>query len=166
MSEPLLVNPWTEAETNRLFELAKEGHSFRVIAGEIGRSRNSCIGHYHREASRRGHVIRQKVLKRDVPKESPKPSLALAANVIRLRPLPPAPVRLGPAVGVLDVTGCRWPMAENSEVIGGWEFCDHPRDGQLVYCKHHAAVAYRAFVPNLKGKSIGPIGLRFPRGAS
>lgn len=166
MSEPLVLNPWTAAETDRLFEMAKAGQPFRVIAGEIGRSRNACIGHYHREASRRGHVIPQKVLKRDETVEKPKPSLALTANVIRLRPPPPAPVRLGPAVGLLDVSGCKWPVAENADLIGGHEFCNHPRDGERVYCEHHYAVAYRKFIPNLKGKSIGPLGLRFPRGAA
>lgn len=165
MSEPTLVNPWTEAETDRLFEMAKEGHSFRVISGEIGRSRNACIGHYHREASRRGHVIPQRVLKRDVTVEKPKPSLASTANVIRLRPPPPAPVRLSPAVGILDVTGCKFPVAENADLIGGYEFCNHKRDGERVYCEHHAAVAFRKFIPK-PGKSLPAIGLRFHRGAA
>lgn len=160
-----MSNPWTEAETARLFQMAKEGHSFRVIAGELGRSRNACIGHYHREASRRGHVIPQRILKRDVTVEKPKPSLALAANVIRLRPLPPAPVRSSHAVGILDVTGCKFPVGENADVIGGYEFCNHKRDGQRVYCEHHAAVAYRKFIPK-PVKSLAPIGLRFPRGAA
>ena len=171
MSDSLYIAPWTAEETDKLFQLVAEGYSMSAIGKALHRSRSSCMGRYSREAGKRGHIIASKA-RREAAKNMPLEPIAkpprrvtLGSNVILLRPLPPPPVRVGPAVGLLDVTGCKFPVAENAELIGGWEFCNHKRDGERVYCEHHSAVAYRKFVPK-PVKSLGAIGLRFRKGAS
>lgn len=39
---------WSEEESNQLAEMVANGKTFGQAARKIGRTRNSCIGHFHR----------------------------------------------------------------------------------------------------------------------
>jgi len=165
--------PWTEEETTRLFELFKEGKSFSEIGRTIGRDRQACIGRYHREMVKRGHVPtpRKRVLndgtveKRKYTRAIPEPQVAAAGVGFLLPAIAPVIQQRGPLVGLLDVTGCKWPVAEDASLIGGQAFCNCPRDGKSSYCAEHAK---RAVNPVTKPvpTSIGAYGLRFEKRAA
>jgi hypothetical protein len=56
-------------------------------------------------------------------------------------PLPPLEPRQGPAVGIIEATGCKWPVAEDASLIGGHECCNGTRVTGSSYCAHHKAKA-------------------------
>lgn len=50
-----------------------------------------------------------------------------------------------PACGILDVTGCRWPLAEESaSVIASTIFCNAPQCDGSAYCETHRKAARSA----------------------
>jgi hypothetical protein len=173
---------WTAERIDQLMAMVVEGKTFPQIAHALGTTRNAALGKYHRIKVRRGHVPkpRKAVLEgmgsaprafdRDtVAKRQYTPSRKLPdvskTGIGFLLPAIPAPApRTGPAKGILDVTGCKWPVAEDASLIGGQAFCDATKKDNSPYCAHHAA---RAFTPvRTVPKSIGVIGLRFERRAA
>ena len=53
---------------------------------------------------------------------------------------------LGQLASIVDVTGCKWPVREDPDFIGGQAFCNHPkRDDDSPYCPYHAAKAKAAY---------------------
>ena len=54
--------------------------------------------------------------------------------------------RAGPC-GILDVTGCKWPVRESNKVPTHL-FCNAPRAGQGPYCAAHAAQAHGIGTPS------------------
>lgn len=44
----IITNVWTKNQIDKLFELVDKGWSFSLIAKELGKTRNSCIGKYNR----------------------------------------------------------------------------------------------------------------------
>jgi len=169
----MLNKPWTPDEISRLFDLIKEGKSFSQVAPEIGRSRSSCIGIYHRELVRRGHVPTPRprspradtVEKRAYTPTIPKPQVPRAGVGFLLPTVAAPPPRTGPAVGILDITGCKWAVAEDASLAGGHAFCNAPRDGKSSYCSHHHAKAIDP-VPRPVPKSLGAYGLRYGKAAA
>lgn len=174
--------PWTTEETESLFALVADGKTFSEIEAIIGRRRNACLGRYHRELIKRGHVpnAQKRILEglaskpkqfgRDtVQKRQYTPTRALPDvpkdGVGFLLPAIPAPApRTGPAKGILDVTGCKWPVEHDPSVIGSHAFCDAEKKDGSPYCAFHAAKAFVPVKPLLK--AITPIGLRFQRRAA
>lgn len=156
---------WTDEETARLLDLVKEGKSFAECGKELNRPRLACLGRYHRAIVKLGHkpVPRKRVL---VPQPKPvkpqKPTSGLGFILPAIAP-PPRPSH---AVGILDVTGCKWPIGEDPRLIGGQAFCDHSKKDGAVYCEFHASLAYDPTVKPLKVKALGPIGLRFGKVAA
>jgi GcrA cell cycle regulator len=168
----MINRPWNADEIARLFDLFKEGKSFSEIAPELGRSRCSCIGVYHREMVKRGHVPtpRKRVLDGTVPKRVytraiPAPEVASAGVGFLFPAIAPVIQQRGPLVGLLDVTGCKWPIAEDASLIGGQAFCNCARKPGKPYCSEHAAMAYDP-VKKPVPKSIGAYGLRFEKRAA
>lgn len=145
--------PWTEEETNRLFELVKAGKTFNEISTELpGRNRMACLGRYHRVLIKRGHIpnFRKRVLDSDRPElmrntspkrayrpKVPAPATPKASVGFILPALPAPKPRKGRAVGILDVTGCRWPLEDNPALIGGRAFCNAPQKEGRSYCHEH-----------------------------
>lgn len=50
--EPLKVGFWSDDETDRLADMIAEGWTFSGAARALNRSRNSCIGRFHRHIAR------------------------------------------------------------------------------------------------------------------
>jgi hypothetical protein len=107
------------------------------------------------------------------PKKEHRPAHAPSMPSSRvgfILPALPVPVPLsGPAVGLLDVTGCKWPIHEDASLIGGYAFCNHSKGDGSSYCEYHAreAVAdYSRALIRKTIKSLGPTVLRFDRRAA
>lgn len=160
---------WTPENLDRLFALRAEGYSFDKIGPIMGITKNAAIGMYRREAERRGilppSTPRKRILEaiaEERPRISPelkrdtipKRKYTTAADRIRLSregigflfpSIAPKP-RKGRAVGILDVTGCRWPLEDNPALIGGKAFCNAAQVDGRPYCSEHCETA-RSTVP-------------------
>lgn len=161
--------PWTPETVDLMMELVAQGRSMGEIGIALGRTRNAIIGKVQRERIIRGHVPipRKRILeivsegKPEFCKElryntTPKRALTTRRNLPGVSkqgigfPLPaltPPPPRTGPAVGILDVTGCQWPTGYDEAVAGRHTFCDAPKDGKGTYCPYHKALSIAKPVP-------------------
>jgi hypothetical protein len=134
-------DPWTEEKTQQLASLLAQGRAYREIAEIFGTTRNAIIGKVQRERIKRGHTSepRKRVLSAPPPKPAP-------ATL-------PEPKR-GPAVGLLDVTGCKWPVAKDASLIGGHAFCNHARAEGKPYCPYHVHASIAPYSAELKRRTF------------
>jgi hypothetical protein len=167
------MNFWTMERVDTLMTMAAEGKTFSQIGAVLGVTRSCAIGKYQRIRVARGHVPtpRKRALAGEVSARPRITTPTLAKGVTTpLRPALPVPVPLpGPAVGLLDVTGCKWPIHEDASLIGGYAFCNHGKEGDARYCPYHAreAVAeYSRALIRKTIKSLGPTVMRFDRRAA
>jgi len=176
------VDFWTADRIEQLMKMALEGKSFPEIAEALGTTRNAALGKYHRVRIKRGYVPeprkrvldgmgtaprvfdRDTVQKRQYNPSRRLPDVSKDGIGFLLPAIPPPAPRTGPAVGILDVTGCKWPVEKDASLIGSYAFCDAECREGSSYCAHHAAKASTPVKPLLK--SITPIGLRFERRAA
>lgn len=80
-------------------------------------------------------------------------------NPARVRSAPRAPRAFKPrlvdmtapsldlAVGILDVTGCKWAVGENEATPGRHLFCNHATEENAAYCPYHSALNVARPVP-------------------
>jgi hypothetical protein len=173
---------WTAEKIDKLMAMVVEGKTFPEIAHALGTTRNAALGKYHRIKVRRGHVPkprkavlegmgsapkafdRDTVAKRQYTPSRKLPDVSKTGIGFLLPAIPPPAPRTGPAKGILDVTGCKWPVAEDASLIGGQAFCDATKKDGSPYCAHHAARAPAPF--KASPRPIGAIGLRFERRAA
>ena len=79
-------------------------------------------------------------------------------NPARVRSAPRAPrafmtaPSLDLAAGILDVTGCKWPVGENDATPGRHLFCNHGTDENAAYCPYHAELNRARPVPMAERK--------------
>ena len=57
--------------------------------------------------------------------------------------------------GILDVTGCRWPIATDHDIIGGHAFCNHSTGAGKPYCEFHTRESVASYSQKLIRKTIG-----------
>jgi GcrA cell cycle regulator len=145
-------DPWTAEKTQQLASLLAQGKSFREIAETFGTTRNAIIGKVQRERIKRGHdpEPRKRVLSVSPPKPAP-------ATL-------PEPKR-GPAVGLLDVTGCKWPVAEDASLIGGQAFCNHAKADNQPYCPYHVQASIAPYSAELKRRTFKMLSFVLKRAA-
>ena len=184
---------WTPERLEQLFTPRTSGLSFDKIGPIMGLSKNAALGMYRRQCEKRGILRpvkprkqilaaiaekREKItpeLKRDT---IPKRKYTTAADRINLSrqgvgfvfpAVGPARRQKGRAVGILDVTGCRWPVADDPALIGGQAFCNAAQKDGSSYCSHHAREAVAPYSRELirkTVKSLGPTVMRFDRRAA
>jgi len=148
---------WTAEEIGQVFALAEAKNSMSVIAKQLGRSRSAVIGVYYRERQKRGTLPpvapRKRVLQalegttpvcilpeeraHPVPYRMPLPTLP-TTGVGMILPAISMDVPKGPGIGILDVTGCRWPVGEDAAVPGRHTFCNGPQRDGSSYCAEHS----------------------------
>jgi len=159
---------WTAEEIGQVFALAEAKNSMSAIAKQIGRSRNAVIGLYRRERQKRGTLppitprkVLLQALENTVPvcilpedrahpvpyrdtvqkdgggRQMPLPKLP-ATGVGMILPAISMDVPKGPGIGILDVTGCRWPTGEDDGVHGRHTFCNAPQRDGSSYCVAHS----------------------------
>lgn len=161
--------PWTPETVDLMMSLVAQGRSMGEIGIALGRTRNAIIGKVQRERIIRGHVpiprkpilvtladgskrLSPQALRNTTPKRVCEPRRAMPGVSTRgigflLPALAPPPPRTGPAVGILDVTGCQWPTGYDEAVAGRHTFCDAPKDGKGPYCPFHDALKIAKPVP-------------------
>jgi len=163
--------PWTPETVDLMMKLVTEGRSMGEIGIALGRTRNAIIGKVQRERIIRGHVPiprKRKLILERISEGKPEFYKELLYNTTPKRPLTrhqqlprvstrgigfvmpaltPPPPRTGPAVGILDVTGCQWPTGYDEAIAGRHTFCDAPKDGKGPYCPFHDALKVAKPVP-------------------
>lgn len=142
---------WTEERCEQLRSLWDAGNSASVIGQKLGCSRNAVIGKVHRLNldTRNCEQRRVALPRRRLP---PKQRLTLAASaggVLKSVKPDAAPLFVpGKACSILEVTGCRWPVAE-SNVPGGHLFCNAVQAPGKSYCPHHAHINVASYSSTL-----------------
>lgn len=133
---------WTDERISELKRLWGEGKTSGQIAALWGVTRNTICGKVNRICGK--HVAPAKPKAAAAPKQKPRPTVApvhLRLEDVRDIPEPivAAPQRLPalPAVGILDVTGCKWPLHVDRSIIGGHAFCNAAKDERGPYCHFH-----------------------------
>lgn len=124
--------------------MVAEGHTFSAIGAVIGCSRNACISKYNRIRVARGIYTRKPrpKLADPVRTEPRKPRVAPRAAMPPLHVVVvpvPAP---GLGVSIVDVTGCRFAIADDPALVGGMAFCNQTPEGNGSYCAAHARIVY------------------------
>lgn len=162
---------WTPEQDAVLKRMALEGYSMSQIGMALHCSRNACIGRWHRmkvvdvnltlplktsrilETVEDPNRISPQLLRNTTPKRRcepkrafPKPSKVGVGFLLKALPEPSR----GPAIGILDVQGCKWPVGEDPKVYGTHTFCNHEPDGNSPYCAYHRRVNARPKVEPAK----------------
>ena len=150
---------WTEAVMDQLVALVLEGKkSFSQIGAELGCGKNAAIGKWHRIRDRRG-IVRLVPVKPTGTRKTARARPETAKTVIggaMLRPVKqpaPAPV-YGNVCGILEVTGCRWPVGHNRDVPGGHMFCNHSTESGESYCAPHASESAAPYSNDLIRRTV------------
>lgn len=156
----ILKKNWTQEQREAVLTLWNKGLSASAIAPLFGTTKNAIIGIVHRwpGVKRRGGWAyrtgpRKVILKPSAPVAiaAPRTVPVAAAKPVAAAPKP-ATARLQPTAlvfiaarsgGILDVTGCRWPVMADASVIGGQLFCNADRYDQKSYCPRHEARSVR-----------------------
>ena len=163
---------WTDERVEELKCLLKEGLSCSQIGRKLGCTRNAVIGKAHRiqhatgvrlmnEKPRRvpGSPIAGCKPKRPYTRRSVAPSLAsdtggFVMPVAVLPPPAPLPVAdTSRACGIVDLTGCRWPVGHDDATIGGHIFCNAEKHDER-YCAVHADASRAPYSRELIRKTI------------
>ena len=162
---------WTPDQDEILKRMALKGFSMSQIGNALHCSRNACIGRWHRlkaidvnltlpfktsrilETVEDPSRISPQLLRNTTPKRRCEPRRAMPktskVGVGFLLPALPEPSR-GPAIGILDITGCKWAIGEDPKVYGTHTFCNHAVDGNSPYCAYHRQLNVRAKVEPAK----------------
>ena len=144
---------WTPERIEELMAMYANGHTSYEMAAHFHVTRNSICGKIHREKVRRGIVIpaprkRRKASPTDKQRKRDQHMLTLPSRAesvsAYVAPKPSAP-DLGQLASIVDVTGCRWPVRDDPEFVGGMAFCNHDAADGSSYCPYHAQQAIAAY---------------------
>lgn len=166
-----MIFNWTPEAVEQLLAMRAAGKSASEIGEVFGVTRSTILGKVDRELKRRGLRVDRRVKSDTVPKRKytrseamltlPERALSVSAYVA---PKPVAP-DLGQLASIVDVTGCKWPVRDDPEFVGGKAFCNHTAADGSSYCPYHKAKA--TYIPKVKpASSLGSIGLRFEKRAA
>jgi hypothetical protein len=129
----------------------RQGRTSYEIARQFGITRNSVMGRLHREKKRladkgesierrrvanEGTITKRRYTRREAMLTLPE----RAGSVMRIVEPAPTPPDQGQLASIVDVTGCRWPIKDDPEYIGGVAFCNHSQRENSPYCEYHARV--------------------------
>lgn len=153
---PTARRKWSDAERRRVKRMLSKGATAAVVARAMGINRNMALGRIWRdpEMALMGYSHRPKVPKPHLPSK-PRPKPAIAAKVTTSEaivvcasvPPPPSP---GPdrqpkahPMALIGTGGrwCKWPVAEQRGVLGGFLCCGCRSLHGDVYCAKHRAMS-------------------------
>lgn len=163
---------WTDAEVARVARMILDGLSRRKIAASVGLTRNAVIGRISRNDRLNALVQRPSkpgTARKRMRKESKfagvlsaGPSTAIkraepgktAPPAIRVYPLPP-PAPPPPDIRLVSLTAlakdeCKWPIDEDTKVVGLHRFCGRITGLGESYCDYHSRRAWSARQPLLR----------------
>ena len=144
---------WTPEKIDRMFLLVGAGNTMSEVARDLGTTKNAVIGKHNRLRDSRGierphtgprkRTLEAAQLRNTVPKRAYKankrpPELSGHGVGFIMPVLALVPPSRGPAVGILDVTGCKWAVGTDTAVYGSHTFCDASIEGAGSYCPYHA----------------------------
>ena len=55
---------------------------------------------------------------------------------------------------IIDVTGCKWPVRDDAEFIGGIACCNHSTPDASPYCEYHAKKAKASYSRTLIRETV------------
>ena len=162
---------WIMERIDTMRRLLAEGYSSSYVAAQIGTTRNAVIGKAPRIEKATGamlfrnrpavQVIRQyKPRQPRVREEQPKagkvaPSMAGDTGGYRMpkvrlkyRPRETPTLKLGRSCGIVDVTGCKWPVGFDAHVARGHLFCNSELHDSR-YCEFHACASRASYSTEL-----------------
>lgn len=149
----MTLTHWTDERVTQMRAMALKGLSATEIGRALKCSRNAVLGKLHRLDVAAGKVVKPRGPLRAERRSSVSPAAATLClkaipGVAMLRPLPlsrrkPAELVPGEACGILNVTGCKWPVGESEAVIGSHLFCNAEKAHGRSYCAHHQFVGTR-----------------------
>jgi hypothetical protein len=140
---------WTPAQVEELISLWRQGRTSYELAAHFNVTRNSIMGKLHREKLRRektgdpierrapannGTITKRRYTRREAMLTLPE----RAESVLRIVSPKPAVPDQGQLASIVDVTGCRWPIKDDPEYVGGVAFCNHSQRENSPYCEYHA----------------------------
>ena len=174
---------WTEEDIAQVFAMVGAGTSMAVIAKHFGCTRCAVIGLYRRERLKRGTLppitprkVLLQALENTVPvcilpedrahpvpyrdtvqkdgggRQMPLPTLP-TTGVGMILPAISMDVPKGPGIGILDVTGCRWPVDADPAIIGRHAFCNAECQEGQSYCPEHRRENKAAYSRTLINKT-------------
>jgi len=140
---------WTASQVAELITFWRQGLTSYQLATHFNVTRDSIMGKLHREKLRRatsgdpierravantGTITKRRYTRREAMLTLPE----RAGSVMRIVEPPPTPPDQGQLASIVDVTGCRWPIKDDPEFIGGVAFCNHEQRDGSPYCPYHA----------------------------
>lgn len=150
---------WTDEKINILRNMVKDGNSMREIALVLGCSRNAVIGKWQRIRIAEGHQPLPKVKtpcgKSKTARERPGSASKADGGIMPVLRLSP-PKRPRRAIGILDVTGCKWPVGYNVNVPGGHTFCNAALHDDR-YCEYHVKESGAHWSDELIKKTVNSV---------
>jgi GcrA cell cycle regulator len=108
-------------------------------------TRNAIIGKVHRLRNRGDDKIKlssQLTGRSQYAPKIVKPRLPKPPRIIKPKPEPVDVFKAGEGVTIADLSpqDCRWPLGDPA--TPEFRYCGQERDGERMYCKHHASIAY------------------------
>lgn len=157
-----MIFDWTQDRVAEALRLSGEGKSATEIAAVFGITRNAVIGKLHRlRATAKTEPSKPKLS----PKKRTPGMLLPVSRAVPKRDLGPPP-SLGNLAGILDVTGCRFPVREDADFIGGQAFCNCAQREGSSYCEYHHQLTSTPYKMKLDGKTLAAFGLRYQKRAA
>ena len=150
---------WTDKERKQVAKLLAKGATAAVVAREMGIGRNQALGRIYRDPdlALRTFSRKPKVQRPPRPPKEEKPSSKTPPVAAMVAPAGEAKAPLSPAATVtppeppshpnpmpLIGTGrrwCKWPVAADSRVLGGFLCCGDRSLPNDVYCNAHRKLA-------------------------
>jgi hypothetical protein len=153
---------WNAERIEELMTMYANGYTSYEMAAHFKTTRNAICGKIYREKVRRGDVIpaprkRRKASPADKQRKRDKLMLTLpvrAESVSRYVAPKVAAPDLGRLASIVDVMGCRWPVRDDPEFIGGIACCNHETDAGASYCPYHAEQSKASYSQSLIKKTI------------
>lgn len=137
IAKPSVADKWTPEQIATLKRMYADGATYADISKAIGFGVATC----QQKASRiglpsRGFVHYARTKSNNKPRGfRPKLVEGIEAPSLDL------------VAGILDVTGCKWPVGENAATPGRHLFCNHDVEGGGSYCPYHARIVFSKAAP-------------------
>lgn len=131
---------WTQEQRDELIQLWDNGkRSYSEIARILGISKNAVVGRMRREKRIRGLAVehqfshKSKVIKSKKFNTQPRKQRAKRMENV----LPEFVLDETRLASIVDVTGCKWPVKDDPERIGGIACCNMDTEDGQSYCPYH-----------------------------
>lgn len=152
---------WTQHQIDELMRLNGNGQSYSELARLFRVSRSAISGCIHRERVRLGLLPdRPRIRNRSKADKSNRRkdmlTLPVRAEFVLSAYHPPAVTKPdeGQLASIVDVTGCKWPVRDDPEFVGGIACCNHATDEGKPYCPYHTQESIATYSRTLIRKTV------------